>query len=220
MRRKVRRGWRKLRSIWGHRKELRVVVNSHLFFLEHRGVTVWGGISEEDERGIEAAVRQAAAHPGPIIEVGALFGWTTQLLANLKSTDRELIAVDNFCWNPFGIPANDHRVILQRTLHYCVCHCRTRIFDGTAQEFYRSYQGPPPSLVFIDADHSYAATRDDIAWACRTGVPVVSGHDYQSLHPGVVQAVDEAFAGQFELHGSVWIADGRAAGGQRVRPAA
>lgn len=209
MRRKLKRKFRNLQSLWRHRRELRTVVDSHLFFLEHRDVTVWGGISEADERGIEAAVARAAAFDGPIVEIGALFGWTTQLLASLKAPQRELIAVDNFCWNPFAIPAADHRVILYRTLHYCMRHCRTRIFEGTAAEFYQSYAGPPPSMVFIDADHSYAATRTDIEWARRAGVPVVAGHDYQSLHPGVVKAVDEAFTGQFELFGSVWIADGR-----------
>ncbi len=210
--RKVRRRWRTLHSLWTHRQQLASVVRSHLFFLENREVTVWGGISEEDERGIREAVARAAAHAGPIVEIGTLFGWTAQLIASAKSPEKELIAVDNFCWNPFHVPPNDHRVITRRTLHYCLQHCRTRIFDGTTQDFYDSYDGPAPSMVFIDADHSYAAVKADIAWARARGVPVIAGHDYQPrLHQVVVRAVDESFAGRVSVFGSVWVADGRAA---------
>ena len=72
-------------------------------------------------------------------------------------------------------------------------------------------------MVFIDADHSYEAAKTDILWACEREVPVIVGHDYQpSLHQAVVGAVDEQFCGRFDLFGSVWIADGRAA---QQRPA-
>lgn len=209
MRLKLRESIRKLRSIIAHRHELRSVVDGHLYFLEHRDVTVWGSLSAADEEGIRVAVARAASHPGPIIEIGALFGWTTQLLASLKAPKKRLIAVDNFCWNPFQIPADDHREITRRTLRYCIEHCQTEIFDGTAAEFYAAYTGPPPSMVFIDADHSYAGTGADIRWASLQGVPVISGHDYQPLHPGVVMAVDEWFGRQFEVQGSVWIADAK-----------
>jgi hypothetical protein len=206
MRGKIKRTWHKARSLWKHRKQLARVIDSHVFFLEHRDVTVWGGISLEDERGIREAVARAAAHPGPIVEIGTLFGWTAQLIASMKSPEKELIAIDNFCWNPFHVPPDDHRAITRRTLHYCLEHCRTRIFDGTAREFYDKYDDPTPSMVFIDADHSYAAVRADIAWATERGVPVIAGHDYQPLHQVVMRAVDESFASRVDVFGSVWIA--------------
>lgn len=214
MRRKLIRKWRTFRAVWKNRRLLADVVQSHLFFLENRDVTVWGGISEEDEQGIREAVARAALFDGPIIEIGTLFGWTTQLIASFKSPEKQLITIDNFCWNPFRIPANDHRVVTRRTLHYCLQHCRTSIFDGTAQQFYDSYQGPTPSMVFIDADHSYQAVKADIAWANQLGVPVIAGHDYQPrLHQVVVKAVDEHFQGCLDVFGSVWI--GGADPGQR-----
>lgn len=194
-----------------HRRVLNQVVEAHLYFLEHRDVTVWGGLSDEDENGIRLAVEKAAQFDGPIVEIGALFGWTTQLLASLKPTEKELIAVDNFCWNPFMLPADDHRVITQRTLRYCIEHCNTRIFDGSTIDFYAGYRGAAPSMVFIDADHCYREANRDIGWALSVGVPVIAGHDYQLLHPGVMQAVDEHFGGDIEVRGSVWIADGRSA---------
>lgn len=213
MRRKLVRHWRKISTLWKHRRLLTEMVERHAFFLEHRGITVWGGISEQDELGLREAVARAAAAPGPIVEIGTLFGWTTQLLASLKSPEKELIAVENFSWNPFCIPPDDHRVVTRRTLHYCIQHCRTRIFDGSARDFYETYRGPTPSMVFIDGDHSYEGVQADIAWALQRGVPVIAGHDYQhALHQPIVRAVNERFADGFDLFGTVWIARNPAAG--------
>jgi hypothetical protein len=220
MRRKFIRGMHKLCLLWRQRKLLAEMVERHAFFREHRGITVWGGISEEDECGLREAVARAATAPGPIVEIGALFGWTTQLLASLKSPEKELIAVENFSWNPFCIPATDHRVLTRRTLHYCIQHCRTRIFDGSAREFYESYRGPKPSMVFIDGDHSYEGVQTDIRWALERDVPVIAGHDFQaSLHEPIVRAVSEQFANEFDLFGTVWVARGSAAENKLSRAA-
>jgi hypothetical protein len=189
-----------------HRNILFRLVESHAYFLEHRDVTLWGGVSELDEEGLRLAVRLAERFPGPIVEVGTLFGWTTQLLATLKTPDKQLISIDNYCWNPFCLSPQDHRAITHRSLRYCLERCNTSLFEGTTEEFYRTYRGATPSLVFIDADHSYTAASADIQWARSVGVPIISGHDYQTLHPGVVQAVDEHFGRDFQVQGSVWIA--------------
>lgn len=209
------RTWRRrinyVRTLYKHRHTLKQLVNSHTFFLENPHLSLWGSLTEEDERGLAEAVRRARAFPGPIIEVGALFGWTTQLLASMKAPEKELIAIDNFCWNPFALPPADQQAICERTLRYPIDHCRTRIFAGTTQEFYRTYQGPTPSMVFIDADHSYQAVREDIAWARALGVPVITGHDYNQHHYAVKRAVDDSFPGGLEVTGAVWMHDsGRA----------
>lgn len=52
-----------------------------------------GSINKEDEKGIAKAVEYAEEYNGPIVEIGALFGHTTQLIATLKDIERELIAV-------------------------------------------------------------------------------------------------------------------------------
>ena len=70
----------------------------------------------------------------------------------------------------------------------------------------------PASLdfVFIDADHSYDAVKDDIAlWRpkVKTG-GWLGGHDYHPRKfPGVVKAVDEAFEGKTTIihyPGTIW----------------
>jgi hypothetical protein len=65
--------------------------------------------------------------------------------------------------------------------------------------------------VFIDAFHDYKSVRRDIDWAVSTGCPVISGHDYTDIHPGVITAVNETFGKSISLYGSVWIHEARQA---------
>jgi cephalosporin hydroxylase len=61
-------------------------------------------------------------------------------------------------------------------------------------------------FIFLDADHSYESVRDDIAaWRPKVAPGgVIAGHDFRPAHPGVEQAVREAFGDDFEVRGSCW----------------
>lgn len=185
-------------------RKLRPVVKDHIFFLENPDQSVWGSISEEDEKEIIDLVKKAGAIPGPIVEIGALFGFTTQLIATYKPVEKKLITIENFSWNPFGIPPDDHRTTTQRVLRYVMRHCNTSIFDGSSRDFKHSYQGERPAMAFIDAGHTYESVKEDIEWALKLGIPIIAGHDYSSVHPGVVRAVDEFFQKEIKVRGSVW----------------
>ena len=75
-----------------------------------------------------------------------------------------------------------------------------------SSSFRKNYVGPAPSMVFLDADHSYEAVRDEIAWAKKLGVRLVCGHDYGNPRFGVTRAVDEAFPEGVQIRGTVWSA--------------
>lgn len=199
----LRRLSKEMKIIKMYRK-LRPVIKNHIFFLENRGQSAWGSISEEDEQAIIELTKRASSLPGPIVEIGALFGFTTQLIANYKPNEKELIAIENYSWNPFGIPPDDHRIMTQRVLRYVIDHCNTSIFDGSSRDFQARYEGKKPSMVFIDADHQYESVKADIAWAVKLGIPIIAGHDYCELHSGVIRAVDEAFPNSKNILGSVW----------------
>lgn len=68
-------------------------------------------------------------------------------------------------------------------------------------------------FVFIDAGHGYEAVKADIAlWAPKVRkYGWVMGHDYDPhRHPGVVQAVDEAFDDDVEiLPFTIWVRGGK-----------
>jgi predicted O-methyltransferase YrrM len=129
---------------------------------------------------------------GPIVEIGTLFGFSTRVMVLRKSPGRELITVDDYSWNPLGLPADVHRRCTADALAEAVREHNVRIVCRDKADFYADYSDGPPSLVFLDAVHSYEQTRADLAWARRIGASVICAHDYGPAHPGVRQAVDEA----------------------------
>jgi len=148
-------------------------------------------------------VREAAHHEGPIIEIGTLFGFTTQLMAACKRPGQKLITIDNFSWNPFALPTADHREFTQRSLHYCLKHADVTLFEGMSKAFFKDYAGPPPALIFIDAAHDYESVKRDIQMGLGSAPKVLSGHDYNEISPGLVKAVTETL-GKVYVRGCVW----------------
>lgn len=192
-------------KLFQHRRALFGILTNYIFMRDNTETTLWGSISDDELEALKDLVLKAAQFDGPIIEVGALFGLTTQFISSHKSPDKELITIENFTWNPFFIPPDDHRAFIYRIL-YDAHRCRnTRVFDGDSSSFYSSYEGVRPSMVFIDADHQYESVLKDLEWACRMKIPIISGHDYSDLWPGVKKAVNETFpSAQIRLSGSVW----------------
>ena len=193
------------------RSKLLRVAKSHLKYSDSSSGNVWGSLTEADEAVLIDLVKRAAELPGPLIEVGTLFGFTTQLIASHKAADQHLIAVESFQLNPLHLSVDDHCIFTRRTLRYCMEHANTRLFEGDKTDFYAEYTGSAPSMVFIDAGHRYADVVEDLDWATSAGVALITGHDYSERHPGVTQAVDERFGGRVQLtpESSVWSVDNR-----------
>ncbi|MCF7852311.1 MAG: class I SAM-dependent methyltransferase [Simkaniaceae bacterium] len=71
---------------------------------------------------------------------------------------------------------------------------QTTIMRHTSQEA-SDLIAEPIDLILIDGNHSYSYVKQDITlWQpkIRSG-GLIAGHDYNSLFPGVMRAVDEAF---------------------------
>ncbi len=53
-------------------------------------------------------------------------------------------------------------------------------------------------FIYIDAGHSLCAVASDLCtwWPLVSERGILAGHDYDETHPGVIQAVDEFFAGE------------------------
>lgn len=185
-------------------RQVRQAVSTQLKLLENPSLFALGGLTEEEEASLLAIVTEAAARPGPVIEFGTLFGLTTQLIAAAAAAGQRVITVDNFCWNPFGLPPSLHESFARKVLRRELESGRVELAVASSEAFRAAYAGPPPALVFLDADHSYAAVRDEIAWAKLAGAAVIAGHDYGNPRFGVSRAVDEAFAGQVVVRGTLW----------------
>jgi hypothetical protein len=187
------------------RKQVAQAVSTQLSLLEDPDALVLGNLTAADESRLAALVAQAAAHPGPIIEFGTLFGVTTRLIAATAAPTQPVITLDNFSWNPFGLPPAVHERFTRGVLRTELASGRLTLAVADSAAFRRDYCGPVPALVFLDADHSYAAVRDEIAWARSLGVPCIVGHDYGVARFGVTRAVDEAFGREaITGSGTVW----------------
>jgi hypothetical protein len=142
---------------------------------------------------------------GPVIEVGTLFGWATRVMALQKSKDRELITIDDYSWNPLGLSPDTHFRITEQVLSEAIDKFNLRQIRIDKNDFYSSYAGDTPALVFFDAVHTYKEVRADIDWAKNVKAVVICGHDYNSKeYPGVVKAVDE-FGGPRDVVETLWV---------------
>ena len=180
------------------------MLSTQLSLLEGDEDFALGGLTAVEEEAIVELVKKAAAYPGDVIEFGTLFGITTKLMASVAEAEQKIVTVDNFCWNPFGLTPAMHELFTRKIL-------RTELEKGFvelrvtgSEEFREDYAGQTPAMVFLDADHSYEAVKDEIQWAKSLGVPLICGHDYGNVRFGVTQAVDEEFPDGVQSQGMVW----------------
>lgn len=142
---------------------------------------------------------------GPIMEIGTLFGWSTRIICLFMDNDRQLISVDNFSWNPFNLPSDMHFEITNTVLADAISAGHLHLLRMSNLDFYNSYSGPTPAMIFIDADHEYEAVEQDIQGAMKLGAKVICGHDYDEKKClGVVKAVNE-HGGAKKVVGTLWV---------------
>ncbi len=169
----------------------------------YRALSARGQISMEEARFLCELVRNTDP-TRPIVEIGTLYGFSTLIMCTAKVPEQKLYSVDNFSWNSLGISSAVHYAATRDRLAECVDRYGVELVNSSAQAFYESYAGPPPSLFFCDADHTYEAVKADIAWARGVGSAIICGDDYAPEHHGVRKAVDEC-GGPAQIRGGLWV---------------
>lgn len=193
-------------SMYKHRTAIKALAENHLWFSQTLDLSVWGSLAPKNRAELTRLVGLAGRFSGPIIEIGTLFGFTTQLLADTKRADQELITVDNYSWNPFSLPPEHHREFTHSALYYCMKNTALTVVEGTSEEFFGNYSGPAPALVFLDGAHSYDAVVQEIRHAKRLGAAIICGDDYNEAFPGLRKAVHEEFGEGIAIEHSLWSA--------------
>jgi predicted O-methyltransferase YrrM len=168
------------------------------------------GWLQENER---AWLAEAAAGKRLVVEFGAWCGKSTVALAGAL----EVISVDTFLGTP-GDNGNHERLIADGLRPAAEWRAATAHLPNVfaivgdlrrtmTQRLLLAFAGSV-DLVYIDADHSYQHVFADINLALRLVRPdgVVCGHDYDSTHPGVMQAVDEKFPNRRLPAEKLWVA--------------
>lgn len=139
-----------------------------------------------------------------LVEVGTYKGRSLSYLvveAINSGKKFEIVGIDAFPWPDvepdflkYTEPIKDHF-----TYHKSVSWEADKFFEDQSIDF-----------IFIDADHVYEAVIQDIRAFLPKMKPgaIMSGHDYNHHHPGVIRAVDEVFAGnptfKYDATQDVW----------------
>jgi len=163
-----------------------------------------GSASEEELEFLADLVQRTANIPGDIVEIGTLFGRTTIAIALAKSPSQRVVTVDNYGWNPWRLSSKQHKELTAHSLRYLTQTGHVSQVSSDKSDFYRMWNKGCPSLVFLDAIHTYEDTLQDINWALSIGARIICGHDFSDKFPGVQQAVVER-GGVSETRGSVWV---------------
>lgn len=208
-----------------------------------KDTSMWqGGLTLHDAAMLHTLACRAARPGAVFVELGSWYGMSTAILGDVAAAvGGTVFAIDTWAGSETNSLHAD--VVKGRNVFdtFCTNMERFGLLRSTvipvmsATSRCAALLAPETvDLLFIDADHRYAAVRDDIAlWApkVRPG-GLVCGHDceqrYATLpaavrqrvdaeleqnhltgigHPGVIRAVHEAFDGAAELAGpgsSVW----------------
>ena len=191
---------KKITSVIRYRREVRMALSSAVRIAEgDENAAILGGLTDEEIDGLVSWLPES----GTFVEFGTLFGFTAKAIAAAKPK-LKVVAVDNFSWNPFGLPPRLHEAFTRRILSNEISAGRVEIINATSEVF-RANCKVAPDAVFFDALHQYEPVKAEIQWAKSVGVKIITGHDYGNPSKvfGVTQAVDEEFR-SVDVVGMVW----------------
>ena len=202
----------KIRQMWRvatHPRELRMAISG--LGVRIGGDTALGGLTDEETSGIAEWVKRASGGAGlaegkkPVfVEIGTLFGFTAKAVA--QRTGVRVVAVDNFCWNPFGLTSEEHERFTRKVIEGCA----VELVRDDAKRFLAAIGEPggtvdaESALVFLDGDHRYEAVKEELEILKAKGVRHVAGHDFGNPNFGVTRAVREVVGEPDEVVGMCW----------------
>lgn len=192
---------RRILNLLRHWRETKTALSTLSFLYDSNSdaLDVLGGLTDEE---MHAVCSWATSKPGmTVVEVGTLFGLTAREIDRRMNGGR-VIAVDNFSWNPFGLPPKIHEDFTRRILK----GSGVELINCSSEDWRKKVQGKI-DMVFFDASHRYEDVKAECEWAKEAGIKIVSGHDYGNPNPlfGVTRAVDEVFGkGNVEVVGMCW----------------
>ena len=193
----IRRIWTLLKH-WREAKSAFSTL-SHLYDGRSRELDALGGLTEEEMRAVCAWATEDLGMT--VVEVGTLFGLTARELA-WQVVGGRVIAVDNFSWNPFGLPPKVHEAFTRQILR----GSKVELINCSSEDWRERVTGRI-DMIFFDASHRYEDVKAECEWAKERGITSICGHDYGNPNPrfGVTRAVDEVFGKEnVEVVGMCW----------------
>ena len=192
---------KRLIALISHWREAKTALSTLSYLYGGKGCSLeaLGGLKDEE---MKAVCRWVAEKPGMnVVEIGTLFGLTACEMARHVVGGR-VIAVDNFSWNPFGLPPKVHESFTRRILR----GSGVELINSSSEDW-RKQVNCPIDMIFFDASHRYEDVKAECEWAKAIGIKMICGHDYGNPNPrfGVTRAVNEVFGAEnVEVVGMCW----------------
>ena len=192
---------KRILTLMKHWREAKTALStlSYLHSGNDNALDALGGLTDEEMRAVVGWATEDAGMT--VVEVGTLFGLTAREIAT-SIVGGKVIAVDDFSWNPFGLPPAVHESFTRRILRGSTVE-----LVKTSSKDWREKVAGKIDMIFFDADHRYEAVKEELLWAKEKGIRIISGHDYGNPNPrfGVTRAVDEIFGkDNIEVVGMCW----------------
>lgn len=164
-------------------------------------------------------IMQTTHNPTAIVEVGVWIGDLSESLSEtFKGADVYLVdpwdgESGNYMNNKEAGPISTHEEDYENAFSYVLARFKdvlnVKIIRAPSPIAAKEFNSGTLDAVFIDADHSYKAVRNDIlTWAPKIRVNgLLAGHDYES-NSGVSKAVKEVIGKNILVtgkpYGNVW----------------
>lgn len=193
--------FRRIITLLKHWREAKTAFSTLAFLYGDKSgsIDALGGLTDEE---MKAVCDWATEDMGyTVVEVGTLFGLTARELA-WQVVGGRVIAVDNFSWNPFGLPPAVHEAFTRRILR----GSKAELINCSSEDC-RKQVKDRIDMVFFDASHRYEDVKAECEWAKAAGIRIICGHDYGNPNTrfGVTRAVDEVFGkDNVEVVGMCW----------------
>lgn len=140
--------------------------------------------TEPDEK-VKLAELAQEVGTGRIVEVGALYGGTTAVMA-LANPEANITSIDEFSWTPEGCPTACKKLMHQNLLDLGIANFE--IIEGDSRNIGRHWS-QPIDLLFVDGGHSYEYVHADLV-NFGPSAKVIALHDFgNAAWPSVMQAV-------------------------------
>lgn len=199
-------------TIIKHWREAKTALSTLSFLYDSKSdaLDVLGGLTEEEMQAVCSWASSLTNSLTPslpqsstptVVEVGTLFGLTAREIDRRMKGGR-VIAVDNYSWNPFGLPPKVHEDFTRRILS----DTKVELVNCSSEDWRKQVKGEI-DMIFFDASHKYEDVKAECEWAKAAGIRMICGHDYGNPNPlfGVTRAVDEVFGREnVEVVGMCW----------------
>jgi predicted O-methyltransferase YrrM len=150
--------------------------------------------TETDERNLLHELASQVQPKGLIVEIGALYGGTTAVLAK-AAPKAKVISIDEFSWTPDGYPTATKYLLEEHLKEVGIRN--VTVMEGKSEEIGKMWD-KHIDFIFIDGGHSYQYVYADL---CNFAphANIVACHDYNNpFWETIKKAIDDFLAANTE----------------------